>query len=227
MKLKILKLIVILPMIAAFSGCASIVSKSNYPVTFMSGAEKNMPFEVRNRKNSLIHKGTTPFTVVLKAGGLQKYTVTTPEHIRILKIGLDPWYLGNIIFGGPLGMIVDMCSGAAYKLPSQFYVDSVQAHTTRHHESSDVASVESTTTTQKVSASKQPRENTRVRRNMNSGVGSLKTNNYKPSKGNTRVRRNINPVSGIQKVLSRASAQASGEPHIGLVPTMKELAISD
>ena len=29
------------------------------------------------------------------------------------------------------------------------------------------------------------------------------------------------------KVLSRASAQASGEPHIGLIPTMKDLAPSD
>ncbi len=30
-----------------------------------------------------------------------------------------------------------------------------------------------------------------------------------------------------EKVLARASAQASGEPNIGLVPTMKDLATSD
>jgi len=32
---------------------------------------------------------------------------------------------------------------------------------------------------------------------------------------------------GSSKVLARASAQASGEPNIGLIPTMEELAISD
>ena len=32
---------------------------------------------------------------------------------------------------------------------------------------------------------------------------------------------------GSSKVLARASAQASGEPNIGLIPTMKELATSD
>jgi hypothetical protein len=35
------------------------------------------------------------------------------------------------------------------------------------------------------------------------------------------------PCDSTAKAEARASAQASGEPHIGLVPTMKELAISD
>jgi hypothetical protein len=32
---------------------------------------------------------------------------------------------------------------------------------------------------------------------------------------------------GSSKVLARASSQASGEPSIGLIPTMKELSTSD
>ena len=215
-------------MIAAFSSCASIVSKSHYPVTFMSGAEKNIPFEVRNKKNSLIHKGTTPNTVVLKAGGLQKYTVTTPEHTRTLKIGLDPWYLGNILFGGPLGMIVDMCSGAAYKLPSQFYVDSVQTQTTtKHHTSGDITSSGSTTTTRKVSDSGPGIAEKKV--TTSSHVGSAhNVSAYTPNTTRVRKRTTFKPAKHANNELgARASAQASGEPHIGLIPTMKELPTSD
>lgn len=40
-----------------------------------------------------------------------------------------------------------------------------------------------------------------------------------------RVSKRYDIVS--EKVLSRASAQASGEPNIGLIPTMKDLATSD
>lgn len=43
----------------------------------------------------------------------------------------------------------------------------------------------------------------------------------------TRVRRTIDSGTVTPEVLARASAQASGEPHIGLIPTMKKLATSD
>jgi hypothetical protein len=43
----------------------------------------------------------------------------------------------------------------------------------------------------------------------------------------TRVRRTIDSGTVTPKVLARVSAQASGEPHIGLIPTMKDLAPSD
>lgn len=35
------------------------------------------------------------------------------------------------------------------------------------------------------------------------------------------------PCNSTSKAETHASAQASGEPHIGLIPTMKELAASD
>ncbi|MDG1357699.1 MAG: hypothetical protein P8P36_05850, partial [Akkermansiaceae bacterium] len=47
------------------------------------------------------------------------------------------------------------------------------------------------------------------------------------AKAKTRVRRAIDSGTVTPEVLAVVSAQANGEPHIGLIPTMKELAASD
>jgi hypothetical protein len=56
---------------------------------------------------------------------------------------------------------------------------------------------------------------------------SREQSNLGHARAKTRVRRVVDSGTVTPSVLARVSAQASGEPHIGLVPTMKELAISD
>ncbi len=81
-----------------------------------------------------IFEGETPTTVVLKAGdGYFKKSVYNvifykkngekAKEIR-LEASIDGWYVGNIIFGGLIGiLIVDPLTGAMWKLPKEVSVD--------------------------------------------------------------------------------------------------------
>lgn len=108
------------------SGCASIISDSQYPVT-MTTQPAGAAFQVRNETGDVIHQGTTPGTVTLKAGdgyfSKAHYTVVFEKegyHAQTNTITpkVDGWYYANLIFGGLIGMlIIDPATGAMYKLP--------------------------------------------------------------------------------------------------------------
>jgi hypothetical protein len=107
-------------------GCASIISKSKYPVS-ISSTPSNASVTIFNKKGEAIHTATTPTTVTLKAGAGwfsgEDYTVKftkqgyKPYEARIER-GLDGWYVfGNILFGGLVGwVIVDPLTGAMWTL---------------------------------------------------------------------------------------------------------------
>tara|TARA_R110001632_G_scaffold203980_1_gene327379 strand:- start:879 stop:1367 length:489 start_codon:yes stop_codon:yes gene_type:complete len=108
------------------SGCASIISDSQYPVSVKSeppGAE----YQIRNRSGAVIHQGTTPNTVTLKAGdgyfkgaryNMQFSKEGYEQQSQTLDSSVDGWYWANIVFGGLIGMLaVDPATGAMYKLP--------------------------------------------------------------------------------------------------------------
>ena len=66
--------------------------------------------------------GKTPCTLKLKKN--REYIVVfkkegyTSGNIFIKK-GFEPVFLGNLVLGGPIGMLVDVCTGAVYKLSPQ------------------------------------------------------------------------------------------------------------
>lgn len=107
------------------TGCATIVSHSEYPVSFQS-TPPGASFSVQDEKGAIVHKGVTPAVVTLDAGAgfFQKadYTVTYQlagykDLTRELHAQMDPWYIGNIVFGGLIGLlIVDPATGAMWKL---------------------------------------------------------------------------------------------------------------
>ena len=109
-------------------GCASIVSKSQYPVTFdsdPSGAQ----LKIVNRAGVTVYEGTSPTTITLDASSGffrgERYKVVASVNggssTSTLTPTLDGWYIGgNILFGGLIGwLIVDPATGAMYKLPSK------------------------------------------------------------------------------------------------------------
>ena len=99
------------------TSCATIVSGSKQNVNFSSNPSTatifidevevgKTPFEIRlERKNE--------HSVMIKLEGYQTY------ETRLTK-KFNGWYLGNIIFGGIIGLIIDPITGAMYNLsPSE------------------------------------------------------------------------------------------------------------
>jgi len=115
------------------TSCATIVSKSNYPVEITSNPAGAKFTLKENKQNTILHQGVTPTTVTLPASyGYFKpasYTLeftkkgSTPQTIQV-NSAIDGWYFGNILFGGLIGMvIVDPLTGAMWKLDSTVNAD--------------------------------------------------------------------------------------------------------
>lgn len=114
----------------ASTSCASIVSKSDWPVNFVS-PQPGLEFSVRNDKGTLVAQAKTPTVLVLSsregyfAGA--DYTVETSLGVSPLRSKLNGWYFGNIVFGGLLGLlIVDPATGAMWRLPEQAQLGMVE-----------------------------------------------------------------------------------------------------
>lgn len=131
-----------------FSGCASIVSDSSYPVTINASPE-GVRYKIKNAKRGYdVMAGVTPATISLSAenGFFSKasYLVTFEkpgyESVTLpLKAGMDGWYIGNLLFGGILGfLIIDPATGAMWKLE-----DHVQVALSESIEPANDAAVES------------------------------------------------------------------------------------
>ena len=114
------------------ASCASIVSKSSWPVTIGSNpAGANVT--VTNNKGVNIHSATTPTTVTLDSGAgffkraQYKLTFTSKDHHPHsveLKARMNGWFVGNLVFGGLIGiLIVDPATGAMWKLDDHVNVD--------------------------------------------------------------------------------------------------------
>lgn len=126
MRITLLKFFALTLIVALlFPSCATIVSKSKYPLTIHSnpvGAGIN----VTNKKGKQVFTGVTPSTVELKSGASffkrAEYTVKLTalgyeEQNIPVKFKVDGWYWGNIFIGGLIGfLIVDPATGAMYKL---------------------------------------------------------------------------------------------------------------
>ncbi len=130
---RILILVIFAPCI---SGCATILSDRTYPVT-IDNAGGQTYFSVTDRKNQVIHEGVTPNQVVLDAKSYPfwpaKYNITYVGsndlvQQREVKAGFDPWLIGNIVFGGVPGTVIDGATGAMFKLPKRVTGDIPTQH---------------------------------------------------------------------------------------------------
>jgi hypothetical protein len=114
--------------LTALGSCASIFGKSSYSVSIQS-APSEAQFVVKDEAGQNVHQGTTPAMVTLKSGEAyfdgRDYTVVFSkpgyaDQTLPLMSQLEPWYFGNILIGGLIGMlIVDPLTGAMWKLPTK------------------------------------------------------------------------------------------------------------
>jgi len=110
---------------AFLSSCASIVSKTNWPVSIDSKPE-GVHVSITNKRGVEIFTGKTPLVTKLKSGSgfftKESYTVVMTyngieKRTINLECSINGWYFGNLFIGGLIGMlIVDPATGAMYKL---------------------------------------------------------------------------------------------------------------
>ena len=114
---------IVLILISLFTSCASIVHGPVQAVDFTS--------QPNGAKITIDGKeyGQTPKAVELRRKGRLKGELVTkteyavkiemegyyPYEVKI-KREMDGWFLGNIIFGGIIGIIIDASNGSMYKL---------------------------------------------------------------------------------------------------------------
>jgi uncharacterized protein YceK len=123
---KMKKIPLMLMSLVLMSSCATIVSRSSYPVTISSNPS-NAHFKITDQDNVVVYEGTTPQTVRLDAssGYFKKasYAInfSMPGYVdttTVVRSKLDGWYIGNFVFGGLIGWLgVDPLTGAMYSIP--------------------------------------------------------------------------------------------------------------
>jgi len=108
-----------------FSGCATIVSKTAYPVyihTTPAGAD----ISITDKKGKEVYKGQSPAHVKLNSGAgffakaEYQVKISSPgftEKVVPINYKINGWYFGNLLLGGVIGMlIVDPATGAMWKI---------------------------------------------------------------------------------------------------------------
>jgi hypothetical protein len=114
------------------SHCATIVSKTSYPVS-IDTSPAGARVSITDKRGKEIYKGKSPAAVRLKSGAgffsRAEYQVrlSAPgyaEKIIPVTFKLNGWYFGNIVFGGFLGLlIIDPASGAMWRIDK--YADDI------------------------------------------------------------------------------------------------------
>lgn len=113
------------------SSCASIVSKTRYPIS-ISSQPLGANVSITDKEGVTVFQGKTPVTVKLKSGA--GYFAKAEYQIKFEREGyetriiplyasLDGWYFLNILtyVGIGLGMlIIDPATGAMYRLKDKF-----------------------------------------------------------------------------------------------------------
>ncbi len=121
-----MKKYIVLITVLLLHGCASIVSRSAYPILINSNPDR-AEFIITNLNGVEIKHGQTPATVWLESGAgyfrRGYYTVHFSKpgfepQIYKLASRMDGWYWGNLL--NPLGMLlIDPTTGAMWCLPQR------------------------------------------------------------------------------------------------------------
>ena len=126
------KIIYLICILFLLPGCATILSKSSYPLAVRT-EPKGADVLITNKKGVEIFKGKSPALVRLKAGA--GYFSKAEYHVKLSMSGyeekiipvyfkLNGWYFGNILIGGLLGLlIIDPATGAMWIIENKAGID--------------------------------------------------------------------------------------------------------
>ena len=114
-----------------FTSCASIVSRSKWPLTVETNP-KGAKIEIFDRYGISVYTGNTPASLYLNSGAgyfkkqIYKITINIEgynERIIQVESHLNGWWYigGNFLIGGLIGyLVVDPLTGAMYKLDTKY-----------------------------------------------------------------------------------------------------------
>ncbi|MCY3885557.1 MAG: hypothetical protein OXG24_11665 [Gammaproteobacteria bacterium] len=138
------------------SGCATLLSKSDYPVIVRSEPSE-MNVVITRSDGQIVHKATTPLTVTLSAS--QGFILGESYLIELLRDGevvgrtklnstIDWWFFANLAqFSGiriGLGLLIDPLTGSMWALKKEVLVtDESQSNTEIKESSLKIATLDS------------------------------------------------------------------------------------
>lgn len=139
--------VLLAPVLGLGTGCASIVHGGNRSITIATTPAGAQATVVATNSGQVVRTGTTPLTVSLdpKAGYFrgQSYTIKLDlaghraTEVQLTPT-LSPWYFGNLLLGGLIGMVVvDPLTGSMWNLsPDKIeqHLDTAQAALLRRGE---------------------------------------------------------------------------------------------
>lgn len=138
-RLKLITLAAMAGLALGSTSCASIVTRSSYPVDFNS-TPQGADLTVENRDGRTVFVGKTPTTLWLESSAgymrpeIYKVTYRQSGHEPVttyIRAKIDGWYFGNLLLGGWIGMLlVDPLTGAMWKIPPGSEVVSVSLEST-------------------------------------------------------------------------------------------------
>ena len=110
--------------LSLLSGCASIVSGTNQPITVDTPGCAAASCRLTNDKGEwavttpgsvVVNRAYGPLTIVCSKDGFASATATVTSTTKAMAFG-------NILFGGVIGAGVDIGTGAAYDYPNSIIV---------------------------------------------------------------------------------------------------------
>ena len=112
------------------TNCATIFGGSRPKDVTLNSNPSGATVTVTDKEGALVHKGVTPTTAKLSRStgyfSAASYHVTFvkkgyPQQNVDLRASMNPWYIGNLVFGGLIGfLIVDPLTGAMWTLDDQY-----------------------------------------------------------------------------------------------------------
>lgn len=112
--------------IMLLSGCSTIIEGSTQTVNFSTGMDKQIHAVITSSGGTMpvilpqalaVNKSSNDLVINIKDGNCVLPSTT------IVKSHLNPWFWGNIIFGGLIGSTTDSASGAAWEYDNNILVN--------------------------------------------------------------------------------------------------------
>jgi len=105
------------------ASCASIIKGTKHSLAIGSSPSEARVLVHRATeagKGLQIAEAVTPATLELSRKHEYLVTISQPGYtsveVPVLHDGVEGWYYGNILCGGPIGLVVDYVDGAIYKM---------------------------------------------------------------------------------------------------------------